>query len=405
MTKKRVAYFYDPEVGNYHYGPGHPMKPHRLSVTHSLVLNYDLHQAMSVYRPSPASSQDITKWHDEDYIKFLQKVSPLNAPNFNKHLNRFNVGNDCPIFDGMFEFCARYTGASLEAARRLGAGEHEVAINWSGGLHHAKRSEASGFCFVNDIVLAINELLKTFARVLYIDIDIHHGDGVQEAFYLTDRVMTLSFHKYGQNFFPGTGDLFEIGSGPGKFYSVNVPLREGIDDENYQYIFLPVLRSVMTHYQPSVIVLQSGADSLAGDRLGSFSLSLRGHGRCVEAVRDLGLPLLVLGGGGYTVRNVARAWTHETAVLTRSELSPTVPDNEYLEYFAPHFDLLPELPSNFSNGNTREYLDSLVKQVQDMLKLTDHAPSVQMFETDRDNKETDAALKYSRIEVDDDMVI
>lgn len=405
MTKKRVAYFYDPEVGNYHYGPGHPMKPHRLSVTHSLVLNYDLHHAMSVYRPSPASSQDISKWHDEDYIKFLQKVSPLNAPNFNKHLNRFNVGNDCPIFDGMFEFCARYTGASLEAARRLGAGEHEVAINWSGGLHHAKRSEASGFCFVNDIVLAINELLKTFARVLYIDIDIHHGDGVQEAFYLTDRVMTLSFHKYGQNFFPGTGDLFEIGSGPGKFYSVNVPLREGIDDENYQYIFLPVLRSVMTHYQPSVIVLQSGADSLAGDRLGSFSLSLRGHGRCVEAVRDLGLPLLVLGGGGYTVRNVARAWTHETAVLTRSELSPTVPDNEYLEYFAPHFDLLPELPSNFSNGNTREYLDSLVKQVQDMLKLTEHAPSVQMFETDNDNKENGAALKYSRIEVDDDMVI
>lgn len=404
MTKKRVAYFYDPEVGNYHYGPGHPMKPHRLSVTHSLVLNYDLHHAMSVYRPSPASSQDITKWHDEDYIKFLQKVSPLNAPNFNRHLNRFNVGNDCPIFDGMFEFCARYTGASLEAARRLGAGEHEVAINWSGGLHHAKRSEASGFCFVNDIVLAINELLKTFARVLYIDIDIHHGDGVQEAFYLTDRVMTLSFHKYGQNFFPGTGDLFEIGSGPGKFYSVNVPLREGIDDENYQYIFLPVLRSVMTHYQPSVIVLQSGADSLAGDRLGSFSLSLRGHGRCVEAVRDLGLPLLVLGGGGYTVRNVARAWTHETAVLTRSELSPTVPDNEYLEYFAPHFDLLPELPSNFSNGNTREYLDSLVKQVQDMLKLTEHAPSVQMFEMDNDNK-NDAALKYSRIEVDDDMVI
>lgn len=405
MTKKRVAYFYDPEVGNYHYGPGHPMKPHRLSVTHSLVLNYNLHHAMSVYRPSPASSQDISKWHDEDYIKFLQKVSPLNAPNFNKHLNRFNVGNDCPIFDGMFEFCARYTGASLEAARRLGAGEHEVAINWSGGLHHAKRSEASGFCFVNDIVLAINELLKTFARVLYIDIDIHHGDGVQEAFYLTDRVMTLSFHKYGQNFFPGTGDLFEIGSGPGKFYSVNVPLREGIDDENYQYIFLPVLRSVMTHYQPSVIVLQSGADSLAGDRLGSFSLSLRGHGRCVEAVRDLGLPLLVLGGGGYTVRNVARAWTHETAVLTRSELSPTVPDNEYLEYFAPHFDLLPELPSNFSNGNTREYLDSLVKQVQDMLKLTEHAPSVQMFETDNDNKENGAALKYSRIEVDDDMVI
>ena len=113
--------------------------------------------------------------------------------------------------------------------------------------------------------------------------------------------MTLSFHKYGQNFFPGTGDLFEIGSGPGKFYSVNVPLREGIDDEDYQYVFLPVVKSVMAHYQPSVIVLQSGADSLAGDRLGNFNLSLRGHGECVaavgEGIQDTGCLLMVVGAG------------------------------------------------------------------------------------------------------------
>ena len=99
-NKKRVAYFYDPEVGNYHYGPGHPMKPHRLAVTHSLVFNYDLHNRMTVFRPSIATSQDLTKFHDEDYIKFLQKINPLNIPNFSKHLNRFNVGNDCPVFDG-----------------------------------------------------------------------------------------------------------------------------------------------------------------------------------------------------------------------------------------------------------------------------------------------------------------
>ena len=125
------------------------------------------------------------------------------------------------------------------------------------------------------IFSAINELLKHFARVLYIDIDIHHGDGVQEAFYPSDRVMTLSLHKYGQNFFPGTGDLFEIGSGPGRYHSVNVPLREGIDDASYMSIFKPVLASVVQYYQPSVIVLQSGADSLAGDRLGNFNLSIR----------------------------------------------------------------------------------------------------------------------------------
>ena len=102
---------------------------------------------MTVFRPGIASAHDITKFHDEDYIKFLQKINPLNIPNFNKHLGRFNVGNDCPVFDGMYEFCARYTGASLDAARKLNSGDYDVAINWSGGLHHAKRSEASGFCF------------------------------------------------------------------------------------------------------------------------------------------------------------------------------------------------------------------------------------------------------------------
>ena len=271
-SKRKVCYFYDPEIGNYHYGPGHPMKPHRLAVTHSLVFNYHLQDLMTVYRPSKASYQDITKFHDENYIKFLQKVTPLRVGNMSASLSRFNVGNDCPVFDGMYDFCARYTGASLNAVEKLVNNQADIAINWSGGLHHAKKAEASGFCFVNDIVIAISELLRSYPRVLYIDIDIHHGDSVQEAFYLTDRVMTLSFHKYGQNFFPGTGDLFEIGSGPGRYYSVNVPLREGMDDDSYRLIFRPTLASVVQHYQPACIVLQCGADSLAEDRLGSFNL-------------------------------------------------------------------------------------------------------------------------------------
>jgi histone deacetylase 1/2 len=113
-------------------------------------------------------------------------------------------------------------------------------VNWAGGLHHAKKCEASGFCYVNDIVLAILELLKVHQRVLYVDIDIHHGDGVEEAFYTTDRVMTVSFHKYGE-YFPGTGDVKDIGAKGGKYYSVNFPLRDGIDDNTYQSIFEPVI--------------------------------------------------------------------------------------------------------------------------------------------------------------------
>ena len=142
---------------------------------------------------------------------------------------------------------------------------------------------------MNDIVIGILELLKVHPRVLYIDIDIHHGDGVQEAFYLTDRVMTVSFHKYGNYFFPGTGDMYELGAESGRYYSLNVPLKEGMDDENYEFIFKPVMKDVIDFYQPSAIVLQCGSDSLANDRLGCFNLSIKGHGECVR----YGLPILI----------------------------------------------------------------------------------------------------------------
>ena len=377
-SKKKVAYFYDPEVGNYHYGPGHPMKPHRLAVTHSLVLNYSLQKHMAVFKPPVATTQDITRFHNEEYIDFLQKVTPHNIQTFSKTLSHFNVGNDCPVFDGLYDFCARYTGASLQAASKLNSGSCDIAVNWAGGLHHAKKSEASGFCYVNDIVIAILELLKHHQRILYIDIDIHHGDGVQEAFYMTDRVMTVSFHKYGQNFFPGTGDMYEIGAGPGKYYSINVPLKEGMDDLGYSMIFYPVIQDVIQFYQPSCVVLQCGADSLASDRLGTFSLSIKGHGRCVEFVKDLNLPLLVLGGGGYTVRNVARCWTYETSLLAGVDLNPSLPYNEYLEYFGPDFSLHPEVEPRHENANSPEYLAGLVEQMHALLKMVAHAPSVQM---------------------------
>lgn len=175
------------------------------------------------------------RFHSEEYVEFLQQVTPQNiqAVGYTKYLSHFSVGDDCPVFDGLFDFCAMYTGASLEGAQKLNHNHSDICINWSGGLHHAKKFEASGFCYVNDIVIGILELLKYHPRVLYIDIDVHHGDGVQEAFYLTDRVMTVSFHKYGNWFFPGTGDMYETGAEAGRYYSVNVPLKEGIDDQSY----------------------------------------------------------------------------------------------------------------------------------------------------------------------------
>eukprot|EP00965_Chrysotila_dentata_P113782 3761193-Pleurochrysis_carterae.AAC.10 len=206
-------------------------------------------------------------------------------------------------------------------AVKLNKGHADIAINWAGGLHHAKKSEASGFCYANDIVLAILELLKQHKRVLYIDIDIHHGDGVEEAFYTTDRVLTVSFHKFG-DYFPGTGDVKDVGVNAGKYYSVNFPLKDGMDDASYESIFKPVVGKIMQVYQPGAIVLQCGADSLCGDRLGCFNLSIKGHAECVKFVLAQKLPTLILGGGGYTIRNVRRA-SARTCAAAPARLSAT----------------------------------------------------------------------------------
>ncbi|CAN0014659.1 unnamed protein product, partial [Phaeothamnion confervicola] len=243
-SKRRVAYFYDSEIGNYHYGQGHPMKPHRVRMTHNLVVNYGLYRQMEVFRPKPVSAAEMTRFHADDYINFLRIITQDNMTEYTQQTKRFNVGEDCPVFDGLFEFCQLYTSGSIGGATRLVKGQSDIVINWSGGLHHAKKSEASGFCYINDCVLAILELLKTYQRVLYIDIDIHHGDGVEEAFYTTNRVMTVSFHKFGE-YFPGTGDVKDAGYGPGKGYAVNFPLQDGMNDESYWSVFKPVIDAVM----------------------------------------------------------------------------------------------------------------------------------------------------------------
>jgi len=389
-SKKKICYYYDGDVGNYYYGQGHPMKPHRIRMTHNLLLNYGLYRKMEIYRPHKASFEEMTKYHSDDYIKFLRTIRPENTSEYNKQMQRFNVGEDCPVFDGLYEFCQISTGGSVAGAVKLNKQQADVAINWAGGLHHAKKSEASGFCYVNDIVLAILELLKYHQRVLYVDIDIHHGDGVEEAFYTTDRVMTVSFHKYGE-YFPGTGDLRDIGAGKGKYYSVNFPLRDGIDDDAYERIFNPVLSKVMEMYQPNAVVLQCGADSLSGDRLGCFNLSLKGHAQCVDFIKKFNLPLLILGGGGYTIRNVARCWTYETSVALECDIPNELPYNDYFEYFGPDFKLHIQ-PSNMQNQNTPDYLEKIKTRLFENLRMIPHAPGVQMAPIPDDSVNNDGAV-------------
>ena len=382
--KRKVAYFYDADVGNYAYGAGHAMKPHRIRMTHSLIMNYGLYNKMEIYRAKPATKQEMCQFHTDEYIDFLSRVTLDNVHQFAKETVKFNINDDCPVFDGLYEYCAISGGGSMEGAARLNRGKCDVAINYAGGLHHAKKSEASGFCYLNDIVLGIIELLRFHPRVLYIDIDVHHGDGVEEAFYTTDRVMTCSFHKYGE-FFPGTGELKDIGVGKGKNYSVNVPLRDGIDDASYQNVFEPVIGKIMEWYQPSAVVLQCGGDSLSGDRLGCFNLSMQGHANCVNYVKSFGIPLMVVGGGGYTMRNVARTWCYETGILNNVLLDENLPYNDYFEYYGPDYKL-DVRPSNMFNANSPKYLDNILISIFESLEHTKYAPSVQLNHVPNDKE-------------------
>eukprot|EP01100_Stratorugosa_tubuloviscum_P004805 TRINITY_DN220_c3_g1_i3.p1 TRINITY_DN220_c3_g1~~TRINITY_DN220_c3_g1_i3.p1 ORF type:complete len:229 (+),score=107.90 TRINITY_DN220_c3_g1_i3:166-852(+) len=192
--------------------------------------------------------------------------------------------------------------------------------------------------------------------------------------------MTVSFHKYGEGFFPGTGEVQEVGTKRGKYYSINVPLRTGVSDDEYFHLFKDVIGTIIDKYRPGAIVLQCGADSLYGDRLGCFNLSVSGHGRCVAFVRNFGIPMLVVGGGGYTMRNVARCWTYETAVLLNTEISNELPDNLYMPMFCHQTVLHPPILEPLENLNTNDYISEVRALVLANISRLQHAPGIQMIE-------------------------
>ncbi|KAF2196309.1 histone deacetylase 3 [Delitschia confertaspora ATCC 74209] len=389
-----VSFHYNPEVEYHHFGTSHPMKPWRLTLTKQLILSYGLHYTMDLHEPLAATYEELAVFHDREYLDFLKKITPENVQHDDEFYLQAGFGgdsNDCPVFDGLWNYVSLYGGASLHAARNLINHQSDIAINWSGGLHHAKKKAASGFCYINDIVLAIHQLLTVHQRVLYIDIDVHHGDGVEQAFESFDRVFTLSYHKYGSDrwgpFFPGTGNIDDTGpkdpSKRGKGHCLNIPLDDGIDDEQYKWLFSTITRRVIDTYNPNAIVLQCGADSLGGDRLGRFNLNIEAHGSCVEFIKTFGKPLLLVGGGGYTPRNVARTWCHETAVAVGATLHNDLPSHlPYIQAFQGEENgggiLYPALHNTkrHDNLNTVPKLNRLVQQAFDNLKLIEHAPSV-----------------------------
>ena len=349
-------------------------------LTDHLVSSYGLHKIMDLYETREATREEMSQFHSQDYIEFLSKVTPENLSKMPRGtLEKFNIGDDCPIFQNIYDYSTLYTGASLDASRKLINDQSDIAINWSGGLHHAKKNNPSGFCYVNDIVLSILNLLRYHPRVLYIDIDLHHGDGVQEAFYTTDRVFTISFHKFNGEFFPGTGDFDEIGCAKGKHFAMNVPLEDGIDDDSYINLFKSIIDPLITAYKPTVIIQQCGADSLGHDRLGCFNLNIKAHGECVKFVKSFGIPMLVVGGGGYTPRNVSRLWTYETGVLNNVLLPSEIPEEiPFRDSFGPDYSLYPVLDDLYENKNSKKFLEDIRIRSLENIKYLQGAPSVRM---------------------------
>jgi len=323
----KAAFFYTPKFNLYDYGPGHPLKIIRLRLCYELLDAYKVFQTPGVrlIEPIPARREEVMTFHDEDYIETLERINTYpedpSSPSY-------GIGpGDNPAFRGLYDWAMLYTGASVQAARMASTSEVDVAFNIAGGLHHAMPRRASGFCYINDPVVAIYELLKRGKRIAYIDIDAHHGDGVQYAFYQTNRVLTISLHESGEFLFPGTGFVEEIGEGEGKGYSVNLPFYPGTGDRVFCWGFDQVVPPLIEAYRPDVIVAQLGVDTMATDPLAHLMLTTEGFCRIVERIRNFGIPCVALGGGGYNVANVARAWTLAFAIMCGIDLPDEIPES------------------------------------------------------------------------------
>lgn len=248
----------------------------------------------------------LAAFHTPRYLDLLAGVNP---GNFGVEALAAGLGTgDNPIFPGLFEYAATACGATVLATELVLDGKAGVAFNLSGGYHHAQPDRASGFCYLNDVALGCLRLAAAGQRVAYLDIDVHHGDGVQQAFYRRRDVLTISLHESGHSLFPGTGFPDEIGEGEGRGYSVNLPFPPGTYDEAYLRAYQAVVPPLLAAFAPDVIVLEAGADTLNGDPLAHLRLTNNVPARILADLLELGPPLVVAGGGGYHVENTVRAW-------------------------------------------------------------------------------------------------
>ena len=349
MSTSDAGFVWDERVAAHVYREDHPLKPSRLIAVHDTLtdLGAFARPGARVLSPREATPAEIERVHAAEYVAAVMRAS--DEPGLDYSRWGLSAWGDTPPFEGMHEVSLLTTGGTLVAMEEVLAGRTRVSVNYSGGLHHAMRSRASGFCIYNDPAIVCGLLADRGMKVAYIDIDAHHGDGVQAAFYETDRVLTISLHQYGpmpgvgRMFFPGTGRADERGSGSGAGYSINVALPAYTDDAAYLRAFDAVVPPLLARYRPDVLVTQQGIDPHFTDPLTHLQVSTRAREHIVRYFRGTPYPWVAMGGGGYALDAVRRTWALEYLVMLGAEVPEELHDREPPSWTGPRREAIDAL--------------------------------------------------------------
>lgn len=341
---------------------------------------------LKLIEPRMATLEELYLVHDEDYVQTIKKYSNTPKLFIKDHPNGlYGLGTmDDPVFPGMFEASALVSGASIVGAELLiNDDSYEHVFNFGGGLHHAGRAKSSGFCIFNDAALAIQKMhvLAPKKKILYLDVDAHHGDGVQWIFYKDPDVLTLSIHQDGHSLFPGTGFMDERGEGEGKNYKVNFPIYPGTYDDAYLNMFRKLVPKIIEKYKPDILVSQLGVDTHYSDPLTMLGLSTTGHERIFKLIHQYAHEYcngkwLALGGGGYLMTVVPRSWTMALAIMLDQEIPDDIP-SEWVDFCADKIKD-EEIPYKLRDHNMRaEY--KLVKDPLYSVRIEDQIDKIEQY--------------------------
>ena len=334
-----AAFVHDPSLEDYGFGEDHPFRPVRIRTTIELCESLGLLEGYPFVESEPATDEDLTTVHYTSYVNRVKKAArgegDLGEDEL-EELRHYGLGTqDNPIFEGMHEASARVVGATLRACHLVMNGEAKHALCLSGGLHHAQRWAASGFCVYNDAGVAITRLKEEHPdiKIAYVDTDVHHADGVQWMFYDDPHVLTISMHETGRRLFPGTGHIKERGQGEGHGYAVNLPLQPYTQDDSFIECFEAVVPEMLRSFEPDLIFSQNGCDAHELDLLADLSVTTRVYEHVPHRVHELAHELcegrwVAVGGGGYDIwRVVPRAWAALWAVVSHQELPEKIPED------------------------------------------------------------------------------